>query len=338
LKRKVIEVDIYARLCSTERTFIIAEIGSNHNGDLDTALKLIDIAGDLGADAVKFQSFLADHLTTRDSDTYDLLKRIEVPRDWYPVLKNAAGQRGMVFFSTATNPITLGWMMEEGVEMFKLASPNITHIPLIRHTASLGKPIIMSTGMAVFQEIDEAVQAVLDTGNHQLALLHCVSEYPANPETIHLRFIGTLRRMYGLPVGFSDHTLGIGTAVGAVALGAQIIEKHITLSRRTPGPDHHYALEPSEFGDMVKGIREVEKAVGSPVKQLTENERRLRFEYFRSLHAACDIKTGEEIREEMIAVIRPANGLHPRHLNDIVGRHASCDLPKYSPLTWSHVH
>lgn len=322
----------------TGSTFIIAEIGSNHNGDLDTALKLINIAGDLGANAVKFQSFLADHLTTRDSDTYALLKRIEMPKAWYPVLKDAAGKRGMVFFSTATNPITLGWMMEVGVEMFKLASPNITHIPLIRHTASLGKPIIMSTGMATFQEIDEAVQAVFDTGNRQLALLHCVSEYPANPEGINLKFIGTLKRMYGLPVGFSDHTLGIGTAVGAVALGAQIIEKHITLSRQTPGPDHHYALEPSEFEGMVKAIRDVEKAVGSPAKQITEKERKLRFEYFRSLHAARDIRAGEEIREEMVAVIRPANGLHSRHLRDVVGRRAACDIPKDSPLTWSHVH
>lgn len=331
-------MDLYAKLCSHERTFIIAEIGSNHNGDLDTALKLIDMAGDLGADAVKFQSFLADHLTTRDSPTYDMLKRIEVPKAWYPVLKEAAARRGMVFFSTATNEITLGWMMEVEVEMFKLASPNITHIPLIRYTANLGKPIIMSTGMATFQEIDEAVQAVFNTGNHQLALLHCVSEYPANSQDINLKFIDTLKRMYDLPVGFSDHTIGVGAAVGAVALGAQIIEKHITLSRQTPGPDHHYAMEPPEFEAMVKGIRDVEQAVGSHVKRLTEGEQRLRLEYFRSLHAARDIKTGEEVREDMIAVIRPANGLHPRHLSDMVGRRAVCDLPKHSPLNWSHVY
>jgi len=330
-------MNIYKKFCASDSAFVIAEIGANHNGDLDTALKLIDIAGNAGANAVKFQSFLAEHLTVPSSNTYEMLKRIEVPRDWYAILKQAAADRGMVFFSTATNEITLGWMVDLGVEMFKLASPNITHIPLIKYTASLGKPIVMSTGLATYAEIDEAIQTVLDMGNEQLALLHCVSNYPTKPSDVNLRVLQTLKQMYGLPTGFSDHTLGIGVSIGAVAMGAQLIEKHLTLSRSMDGPDHHYALEPAEFEAMVTGIREVEKALGNPVKKVTKKEKALRYDYLRSLHTAQDIQAGEEIRADMVTVIRPADGLHSRYIDEVVGRRAARDLTKHTPIHWHDI-
>jgi N-acetylneuraminate synthase/N,N'-diacetyllegionaminate synthase len=330
-------MSLFERLSQRDRCFVVAEIGANHNGDLDTALRMITVAAETGADAVKLQSFLADHLTAKDSATYALLKRLEVPRAWYPIVSDAAAKAGLLFFSTATNSVTLQWLVEVDAPMYKIGSPNITHIPLIRETAALGKPIIMSTGMASLQEIDEAVQAVFETGNQKLALLHCVSHYPANPAEVNLRFMTTLKGLYDLPVGFSDHTLGIGIAVAAVALGARIIEKHITLDRGADGADHHYALEPGEFGAMVRAIRDVEQALGTHAWRRSPAEEANRAAYHRTLHAACDIAAGDLIKSEMLAVIRPADGLHPRHLSDVVGRRAAKRIPRDAPITWSDV-
>ena len=316
--------------------FLIAEIGSNHNGDFDNALRLMDIALEAGADAVKFQSFLADHLVKPDSPDYDLLKRIELPREWYPRLKEAADERGLFFFSTATNTVTMGWLEEAGVELYKLASPNLTHLPLVRQTAALMKPVIMSTGMAGFLEIDEAVRAALETGNERLALLHCVSEYPASPESINLRFIRTLSKMYPYPAGFSDHTLDIGTAIAAVGLGARVIEKHLTLSRSMEGPDHHYALEPDEFVSMGRNIRTVEKALGSEQKTISDGERQKSALYWRSLHAARDLEPGKILAEEDVSVVRPFDGLHPRHLGDVTGLEIKRKIQAGTPLSWEH--
>lgn len=314
--------------------FLIAEIGSNHNGDFDIALRLMDIAMQSGANAVKFQSFLADHLVKKDSPDYALLKKIELPQVWYPRLKAAAEERGMDFFSTATNDITLGWMEEVGVRLYKIASPNLTHLPLIRKTASLGKPVIMSTGMAAVGEIDEAVRTFTATGNRQLCLLHCVSEYPARPESVNLRFIPTLGGMFPFPVGFSDHTLGIGTAIGAVSLGAKVIEKHLTLDRTMEGPDHHYALQPDEFIAMGTNIRAVEKALGSSMKTVSAEEKRKSGLYWRSIHAAENLPEGTVLTETHVSIVRPNDGLHPRHLDDIIGMTVARAVPAGTALTW----
>jgi len=327
-------MDLFDRIRSQPSTFLIAEIGSNHDGNFDQALRLMDIAQAAGANAVKFQSFLAEHLVKKDSPDYPLLKKIELPRHWYGRLKQEASQRGMIFFSTATNDTTLGWMEEEGIALYKVASPNLTHTPLIRKTAALGKPVIMSTGMAEIGQIDEAVQAFCTTGNQQLCLLHCVSEYPARPESINLRFINTLQTVYPFPIGFSDHTLDIGTAISAVALGAKIIEKHLTLDRTLPGPDHHYALEPQEFTAMAKNIRDTELALGSHVKNISANEKEKSGQYWRSLHAARHINTGEKLAAEDIVVLRPNDGLHARHFNDIIGMRLSSPLPEGAPFSW----
>ncbi len=325
---------VFQRIADPARTFVIAELGSNHNGDFALALRLMDVAQKAGADAVKFQSFLADQLLKRDSPDYAMLKSLELPRDWYSRLKKEAANRGLVFFSTATNDVTLGWLQEAGAELYKIASPNLTHLPLIRKTASIGKPAIMSTGMAGLEQIDEAVQAFTATGNRELCLLHCVSEYPARPESINLRVIPTLQARYPYPVGFSDHTLDIGTAIGAVALGARAIEKHLTLDRAMKGPDHHYALEPAEFITMTRNIRAVEAALGSSVKTVSPAEREKAQLYWRSLHAARDLKAGAVLTADDISVVRPNDGLHPRHLEEVIGTKIKHSLKEGQPITW----
>ncbi len=327
---------VYDLICDPEHCFLIAEIGSNHNGDFDTALKLMDIAREAGADAVKFQSFLADHLVKADSPDYEMLKRIELPQSWYPRLKTAAAERGMLFFSTATNSITLKWLADNNVEVYKLASPNLTHIPLIRELAALGKPVIVSTGMAGMQQIDEAIRAFTDAGNTRLAILHCTSEYPARPETLNLRAIETLAATFPFPVGFSDHSLDGGTAVAAVALGARVVEKHLTLERTGPGPDHHYALQPDEFIRMGKSIRIVEKSLGDGRKQPTEIELQKAALYWRSLHAARDFPAGHALTAADISIVRPNDGLHPRHLVDVVGLTLRAPMAAGVPIQWTH--
>lgn len=314
--------------------FLIAEIGSNHDGHFDQALRLMDVAQQAGTQAVKFQSFLADHLVKKDNPDYALLKRIELPREWYSRLKDEAAQRGMFFFSTATNPVTLGWMEETGVALYKLASPNITHLPLVRATARLGKPVILSTGMAGFPEIGEAVRVFEEESNPHLSLLHCVSEYPADPAVMNLRFIPTLHAAFGLPTGFSDHTLDIGAAVAAVALGACIIEKHLTLDRALPGPDHHYSLEPGEFLSLARNIRLVEQALGSPTKRVSPGEKAKSALYWRSLHASRDLTPGQPLEAEHVDIVRPNDGLHPRHLENVLGLTLKRPVAAGNPLTW----
>jgi len=326
---------IFERIADPSHCFLIAEIGSNHDGDFDTALRLMDVASKAEADAVKFQSFLADHLVKSDSSDYDLLKRIELKREWYPRLKAEAEARGLVFFSTATNDITLGWMEEIGVELYKIASPNLTHLPLIRKAASFGKPVIMSTGMAGLLEIDEAVRTFTAAGNQQLALLYCVSEYPANPKNVNLGFIAQLAGLYPYPVGYSDHTLDIGTAIAAVALGARVIEKHLTLDRTSTGPDHHYALEPEEFITMGRNIRIVEQTVGHGPRRPSPQESEKSGAYWRSLHVGRDLHAGDVLRAEDIQIVRPNDGLHPRHLESVIGLKVTQDISAGKPLTWN---
>ncbi|MBV8659855.1 MAG: N-acetylneuraminate synthase family protein [Burkholderiales bacterium] len=314
--------------------FLIAEIGSNHDGDFDQALRMMDIAVEAKASAVKFQSFLADHLVLPTDPNHAMLKQLELPRDWYAKLKEAASERGLVFFSTASNTITLGWMREIDCELYKIASPNLTHLPLIRETAALGKPAIMSTGMAGWREIDMAVRAFTEGGNHQAALLHCVSEYPAQPANINLRFMQTLATAYPLPVGFSDHTTEIGTSIAAVALGARIIEKHLTLDRASKGPDHHYSLEPGEFIEMGRNIRAVELALGQATKMLTAGEREKSELYWRSLHLARDLPVGHVLTADDLSVVRPNDGLSPQFFEQVIGMRLTAAVAKGAPLTW----
>lgn len=331
--------------------YIVAEISANHNQKFEHAIELVKAAKEAGADAVKFQTYTPDTLTINsnrpefsigggilwDGKTlYDLYSEAYTPWEWQPKLKEVAESLGLDFFSTAFDPTAVDFLEELRVPVHKIASFEIVDIPLIEKMARTGKPLIISTGMATLGEIEEAVRAARSAGATQIALLKCTSAYPALPEEMNLRTIPHLAQTFNVPVGLSDHTLGIAVPVAAVALGACIVEKHLTLSRDIPGPDSAFSLEPHEFKAMVEAIRTVEKALGKVYYGVSEREAKSRV-FRRSLFVVKGIKAGEVFTEENVRSIRPGNGLHPRYLKDILGRRATRDIPAGTPLAWNMV-
>jgi pseudaminic acid synthase len=330
--------------------YIVAEISANHNQNFDRAVRLVEAAKQAGADAIKVQTYTPDTMTI-DCDSepfqirgtlwdgrtlYDLYREAYTPWDWQPRLKQIADELGIVFFSTPFDITAVDFLEEMGVPMYKIASFENVDLPLLRKVAETGRPIIMSTGMATLGEIDEAVRVIRGTSAAQLALLECVSAYPAQPEEMNLRTISNLSKVFHLPVGLSDHTLGTAVPVAAVALGACIVEKHFTLSRDIPGPDSAFSLEPCEFREMVQSIRVVERALGQVCYDITEHEFASRI-LRRSLFVVQDVKAGEMFTAKNVRSIRPGHGLHPRYLEEVVGRHASRDIERGTPLAWNLV-
>jgi sialic acid synthase SpsE len=334
-----------------ESCFVVAEAGANHNRDLTLAKRLIDVAVTARADAVKFQTYSADTLYSKktprfkyleelgDVSTHDLLASLELPRQWHAELADYCQQKGIVFFSSPFDLRAVDELDAVGVPLFKIASFEIVDLPLIRHAASKGKPVVVSTGMASLAEIEDAVAACHDVGNDQVILLQCASVYPAPPEIMNLRAMETMRAAFHCPVGLSDHTRGINVAVGAVARGAAMLEKHYTLDRTLPGPDHPFAIEPDELQAMVAGIREVEAALGSGQKagpSAAESGEMYRLGR-RSLIAANPIAAGTVITREMLTVKRPGYGIPPKYLDIIVGRAAKVDLEEDDVVTWDSI-
>lgn len=328
--------------------YIIAELSANHNQDFNQALELIKAAKDAGADAVKIQTYTPDTMTIDcDNDffkigkgtiwegkyLYDLYGEAYTPWEWHAELTQYANNLGLDFFSTPFDPTAVEFLEKMQVPAYKIASFEIVDIPLIRKIAQTGKPIILSTGMASVSEIDEAVQAIRDEGNNNIALLKCTSAYPAPPEEMNLKTIHHMSELFDVPVGISDHTLGISVPVAAVALGACIVEKHFTLSRSTPGPDSAFSLEPPEFKTMVDAIRETEKALGKVNYAVSEHEIASRV-FRRSLFIVKNIKKGEIFSEENVRSIRPGYGLAPKYLPRIIGRRAKKDIIGGNPLRW----
>lgn len=322
--------------------FIIAEAGVNHNGDEALAHQLVDRAADSGADAVKFQTFQAERLVTPSApkETYqmsatrttetqlEMLKSLELSADAHRALKAHAEARGLIFLSTPFDEDSADFLESLGVTALKVGSGEVTHLPLLRHLARKGRPIFLSTGMSHLGEVAEAVETIQSNGNPSLALLHCVSCYPADPADCNLNAIHMLKRTFCMPVGFSDHTLGWEVSIAAVSLGACVIEKHLTLDKNLPGPDHRASLEPSEFEALVRNIRNVESALqGNGAKQPRPSEFEGRLLGRRSLCAAVDIQAGEKISREMIAILRPGTGIPPSELDAWVGRKAPMDFP-----------
>lgn len=330
-----------------ERVYIIAEMSANHNQDIKQAIELVHAAKEAGADAIKLQTYTPDTLTMRSDQEYfrktsglwqgytlyDLYSEAYMPWDWQPKLKIVANELGLDFFSTPFDDSAVNFLEEMGAPAYKIASFEIVDLPLVRRVAQTGKPIIMSTGMATLAEIDEAVQAIREEGNKQLALLKCTSAYPAPPEEMNLRTIPHLAAAFDVPVGLSDHTLGIAVPAAAVALGAVIIEKHFTLSRSIPGPDSAFSLEPNELKGMVEAVRAVEKALGAISYDVTEREAASRTSR-RSLFVVQDMRAGETFTRENVRSIRPGYGLHTRYLPEVLGRRASRPIPAGTPLAW----
>ena len=331
--------------------YIIAELSANHNQDFDQAVRILEAARDAGADAVKIQTYTADTITLRsdreefqvkggtlwDGRTlHDLYQEAFTPWEWQPKLKAIADGWNLPLFSSAFDSTAVDFLEAMNVPAHKIASPELVDIPLIQKMARTGKPLIMSTGMATIEEIEEAVTAARAGGAQQIALLKCTSAYPAAPSEMNLRTIPELARRFDVPIGLSDHTMGIEVPVAAVALGACILEKHLTLSRDLKGPDSEFSLDPTEFRNLVQAVRNAEQSLGTihfGVSGREEATRRFR----RSLFVVADIKRGEIFTPETVRSIRPAQGLHPRHLPEVLGRRAARDLTSGTPLAWEMV-
>jgi pseudaminic acid synthase len=331
--------------------YIVAELSANHGQSFDEAAKIIEAAKESGADAVKLQTYTPDTLTIdcdnqyflikegsiwENRNLYDLYREAQTPWEWQPGLKKIANSLGLDLFSTPFDTTAVDFLEKMDVPAYKIASFEITDLPLIQRIAETGKPVILSTGMANLAEIDEAVSAIRSSGNHHLALLKCTSAYPAPPEDMNLRTIEHLNRAYNVPVGLSDHTLNIAVPVAAVSLGACIIEKHVTLKRSNEGPDSAFSLEPSEFKEMVEAVRTAEKAIGDVCYEITAKEKENRI-FRRSLFAVEDIKAGQVFTQQNIRSIRPGYGLHPRYLKVILGKKATKNIHRGTPLDWKLV-
>lgn len=328
--------------------YVIAEAGANHDRDLGAALKLIDTAAEAGADAVKFQTYSGRTLySTRtprfeylgdlgNEPPHELLERIALPREWQPVLAAHCRDVGIEFLSSPFDRDAVDELDTLDVAAFKIASFELVDLPLIEYAAAKGRPIILSTGMATLAEIEEAITAARGAGAAEVCLLQCASLYPAPPSIMNLRAIPMLQSAFGLPVGLSDHTLGTHVAPAAVALGADLVEKHFTLDRTRPGPDHPFAVEPAELAELVRAVRDVEGALGDGRKTgpSSEEQREMYAKARRSLVAACAIPAGTVIRREMLTVKRPGHGIKPRLLDAVIGRTARTDIDEDEVLTW----
>ena len=335
-----------------EPPYVIAEAGSNHNRDIGVARALIDAAAGAGADAVKFQTFTADALVARTSDpivtlkdefgkfgrtVHEMFAAAEMPIEWLPRLRDYSEQKGITFLSTPFDERSADLLEQLDMPAYKIASYEVVHLPLIRHVARKGKPVLISTGMASIGEIEEALAAVRAEGNDQLAIFHCPIGYPVPPEHVNLAVIDTLRQTFGIPVGLSDHTRGVAIPIAAVARGADMIEKHYTLDRSQRGPDHGFAIEPDELKALVEGCRSAFTAIGDPQKVCLPSEELHYVRGRRSLFAAVPIAEGTTITEDMLAILRPGIGLAPKYRDAIVGRRARRNLAAFDPIRWDAV-
>ena len=331
--------------------FIIAEAGVNHNGDVELAKKLIDAAADAGADAVKFQTFRAESVVTTNAEKaeyqkettdmeesqYDMIKKLELTEYNFKELADYAKEKDILFLSSPFDKESVDLLDEIDVPVFKIASGEITNFPLLKHIAKKGKPIILSTGMATLGEIEEALNVIRNEGVEDIVLLHCVTSYPAKMADVNLRVIETLRHAFKLPVGFSDHTLGITVPIAAVALGACMIEKHFTLDRNLPGPDHKASLEPKELKELVQAIRDIEKALGDGIKQPTVDEKEIKKVARRSIVAKVDISEGTFITGDMLDVKRPGTGIEPKYMREIIGKRVKAYITKDDLIYWGAI-
>ena len=325
--------------------FITVDVGANHNKDIRTAKKLIDKAAEAGADAIKFQVYSAEKLYSKNvplhskfkKSLWQVIKEAEMPRQWIPLLRAYCDKKRIHFFATPFDMDAVD-QLRPFVDLYKIASFELVDLPLIRYVAKQKKPMIISTGLATLEEIKEAYSACLSEGNGNVIFLQCASVYPARSETINLSAMDTIKHELGVVVGLSDHTLGIHVSVAAVAMGASVIEKHFTLDRKMKGPDHRFAIEPDELTEMVRQIRDVEKAFGNGRKggagpDELENYRIGR----RSIHARRRIPKGEKITEDMLVIKRPGFGIKPKYIDALIAKKAKRQIEADEWITWKLV-
>lgn len=336
---------------SNPKAIFIAEAGINHDGCLEAAKKMVDAAAEAGADYVKFQSFKAEKLVTPDALTSayidkgsykgesfrDLLRRLELSEDDHYNLKQHCNSKNVKFLSTAFDVESFDFLLKLGIDVVKVASGDLTNAPLLRYLASARLPMIISTGMAALGEIEEAVNIITREGNNKIVLMHCISWYPAEIETTNLRYMETLEKAFGFPVGYSDHTLGINMSIAARTLGAVVLEKHFTLDARQFGPDHAASIEPDQMCALVRGIREVESGLGETIRSFGDKELGQRKVHRRSVVAKEPIKEGEVFTEENLTVKRPGTGIKPKFWDEIIGKRANRDIKPEHLLEWSDI-
>ena len=329
--------------------FVIAEMSGNHNQSLQRALEIVDAAAGAGAHAVKLQTYTADTLTLnvqrgeffindeaslwKGQSLYDLYKQAYTPWEWHSPIMQRAQEHGLLCFSSPFDETAVDFLEGLRVPAYKIASFENNHLPLIRKVASTGKPVIMSTGMATLAELDEAVQTAREAGCSELALLKCTSTYPASPENTNILTIPHMRTLFGCEIGLSDHTMGIGASVAAVAHGASVIERHFTLRRADGGVDSSFSLEPEEFAMLVVETERAWKALGRVTYGPTQAEEKSRV-FRRSLYIAADVKAGEVLTPINLRIVRPGHGLHPRYYEQFLGRTVRRDVPRGTPVDW----
>ena len=314
--------------------FIIAEAGVNHNGDINLAKKLIDIAKDAGCDAVKFQTWITEELVTKNAEKaeyqkqqtgmegsqYDMIKKLEISYDNFKELKRYCDEKGILFMSTPDEEKSATFLHELGVQIFKMSSGELTNHRMLKHIASFGKPLILSTGMSTLEMIEDSVNVLKSVGFYDYMLLHCNANYPTEFKDVNLRAMNTLGKYFDVPYGYSDHTMGITVPIAAAARGAMIIEKHFTLDRNMEGPDHKASIEPDELAAMVKTIRDVEKALGSNKKLISDSERKNMAVMRKVIVASRNLKEGEIISSKELSMKRAGEGLSPSHESLLLGR------------------
>lgn len=322
---------------------IIAEAGVNHNGSVELAKKLVDSAAEAKVDYIKFQTFKSEGVVTKKAEKaqyqkettgsqentqLEMIKKLEIPYEGYLEIRDYCNQKGVKFFSTSTDPQSVEFLASLNMDMWKIPSGEVTNYPFLCKIASYNKPTIFSLGMSDMEMVREAVKVLLNNGldKEKLILLHCNTEYPTPYEDVNLLAMNAIREEFGVKVGYSDHTLGIEVPIAAVALGADVIEKHFTLDRNMQGPDHKASLEPKELSDMVDSIRHIEKALGDGVKRITESEKRNLIIARKSIVAACDIKKGEIFTEKNLTTKRPGDGISPMKWNEVIGQVAKRDF------------
>ena len=331
--------------------FIIAEAGINHNGDISLAKKLIDVAKEAGADAIKFQAFFADEevtihtpkaeyqkkATKKNESYYVMIKKLELSESQYQILMKYAKKRDIIILFTPSDEKSADLLRRLGTPAFKIGSNDLTTLPMLKHIAKFGRPMIVSTGMATLREIKEAIATIKSAGNKKIILLHCTSTYPTEFKNANLNAIFLLKRVFRIPVGYSDHTLGIEATIATAALGARVIEKHITLDKGLPGPDHKMSLEPDELKKMVESIRNVERALGSPIKKPLKSEMEIMKVARKSIVAKIEIPKGSKIRKEMIAFKRPGTGIPPKFENKVIGAIAKQKIEQDELISWKKI-
>ncbi len=343
-------------MVNDSRCFVIAEAGVNHNGSVELALKLVDVAKQSGADAIKFQTFKAESLTkpgaqtadyqkkqTGEADQFAMLQKLELSRDAHHQIKKYCDDLDLEFLSTPFDEEAAEFLVDLGMSRIKIPSGELTNHPFIAHLTQFNLPLILSTGMSTLEEIRETVGVIINTRAEQnfsepleecLTLLHCTSNYPAELKHVNLNAMLTIKQELAVPVGYSDHTLGIRIAPTAVALGASVIEKHFTLDRNMEGPDHAASLEPEELKFMIQEIRNVEEAMGSPEKKPVPSEIPVRDLVRKSVTLSRSVQQGDSLKAGDLVLLRPGTGIQPKELSKVIGRKVKSDLPEWHTLNW----